>query len=133
MCIFGQGYNGSQLWDVVFAVQAIVATDLIEEYGSVLKKAHNFVKNSQVKYFINFINEFEIWLINLDLVLINNGIKVRRNGVGDHKPSVWYRHISKGGWPFSTPDNAWAVSDCTSEALKVIESFFTYINFFELI
>lgn len=50
MDIFGQGYNGSQLWDVVFAVQAILATDLVDEYGSVLKKAHDFIKNSQVWY-----------------------------------------------------------------------------------
>ncbi|KAE8652477.1 probable oxidosqualene cyclase [Cucumis sativus] len=87
-----QGYNGSQLWDVVFAVQAILATDLVDEYGSVLKKAHNFIKNSQRK---------------------RNGIK------DDNNPSIWYRLISKGGWPFSTPDNAWPVSDCTAEALKV--------------
>lgn len=46
---------------------------------------------------------------------------MKRNGImKDHNnPSVWYRHISKGGWPFSTPDNAWPVSDCTAEALKV--------------
>lgn len=45
---------------------------------------------------------------------------MRRNGVGDNNPSKdWYRHDSKGGWSFSTPDNAWPVSDCTSEALKV--------------
>ncbi|GKV20477.1 hypothetical protein SLEP1_g30601 [Rubroshorea leprosula] len=25
-----------------------------------------------------------------------------------------YRHISKGGWPFSTPDSGWPVSDCTA-------------------
>lgn len=50
MDIFGQGYNGSQLWDVVFAVQAILATDHVDEYGSVLKKAHDFIKNSQVWY-----------------------------------------------------------------------------------
>nr|GMC58456.1 cycloartenol synthase 2-like [Ipomoea batatas] len=30
----------------------------------------------------------------------------------------WYRHSTKGGWPFSTPDNGWPVSDCTAEALK---------------
>uniref|UniRef100_A0A9I9E7E2 Terpene cyclase/mutase family member n=1 Tax=Cucumis melo TaxID=3656 RepID=A0A9I9E7E2_CUCME len=88
-----QGYNGSQLWDVVFAVQAILATDHVDEYGSVLKKAHDFIKNSQMK---------------------RNGIMKDHNN-----PSVWYRHISKGGWPFSTPDNAWPVSDCTAEALKV--------------
>ena len=31
----------------------------------------------------------------------------------------WYRHISKGGWPFSTADNGWPTSDCTAEGLKV--------------
>ncbi|XP_022755525.1 cycloartenol synthase-like [Durio zibethinus] len=83
-----QGYNGSQLWDVAFSVQSILATDLVEEYGSMLKKAHNFIKNTQVK----------------------------ENSGGDL--NFWYRHISKGGWPFSTPDNGWIVSDCTSEGLK---------------
>ncbi|WCJ34665.1 Cycloartenol synthase [Euphorbia peplus] len=85
-----QGYNGSQLWDVVFAVQAIIATNLGEEYSSVLKKSHNFIKNTQV----------------------------RKNSEGDLRK--WYRHISKGGWPFSTPDNGWPVSDCTAEALKAL-------------
>ncbi|KAK8543276.1 hypothetical protein V6N12_015836 [Hibiscus sabdariffa] len=83
-----QGYNGSQLWDVVFSVQAILATNLVDEYGSMLKKAHNFIKNTQVKE--------------------NSGNSL----------NSWYRHISKGGWPFSTPDNGWVVSDCTAEGLK---------------
>ncbi|KAF8038676.1 hypothetical protein BT93_B1269 [Corymbia citriodora subsp. variegata] len=83
-----QGYNGSQLWDVTFAVQAILATNLSEEFGSMLKKAHDFVKNTQV----------------------------RENSSGEL--SQWYRHVSRGGWPFSTPDNGWPVSDCTSEGLK---------------
>lgn len=30
----------------------------------------------------------------------------------------WYRHISKGGWPFSTADQGWLISDCTAEGLK---------------
>ncbi|XP_048226509.1 probable oxidosqualene cyclase isoform X2 [Ricinus communis] len=83
-----QGYNGSQLWDVAFAVQAILATNLFEEHSSMLKKAYNFIKNTQV----------------------------RRN-CSDNL-SKWYRHITKGAWPFSTPDNGWPVSDCTAEALK---------------
>ncbi|KAL9442260.1 hypothetical protein AB3S75_020710 [Citrus x aurantiifolia] len=83
-----QGYNGSQLWDVAFAVQAILATDLVDEYGSTLKKAFSFLKNTQV----------------------------REDCTGDL--NYWYRHISKGGWPFSTPDNGWPVSDCTAEGLK---------------
>ncbi|KAL1356464.1 probable oxidosqualene cyclase isoform X3 [Arachis hypogaea] len=83
-----KGYNGSQLWDVAFSIQAILATNLDEECCSMLKKANNFIKCSQVT----------------------------RNSSGD--PSRWFRHISKGGWPFSTADNGWPVSDCTAEGLK---------------
>ncbi|XVE64022.1 hypothetical protein DITRI_Ditri07aG0068000 [Diplodiscus trichospermus] len=84
----GYLHNGSQLWNVAFSVQAILATDLVEEYGSMLKKAHNFIKNTRVKE--------------------NSGNNL----------NFQYRHISKGGWPFSTPDNNWIVSDCTAEGLK---------------
>ncbi|CAH2034328.1 unnamed protein product [Thlaspi arvense] len=83
-----QGYNGSQLWDTSFAVQAILATNLLEEYGPVLTKAHSYVKNSQVS----------------------------EDCPGDL--SYWYRHISKGAWPFSTADHGWPISDCTAEGLK---------------
>ncbi|XAR47970.1 Cycloartenol synthase [Bertholletia excelsa] len=83
-----QGYNGSQFWDVTFAVQAILATELDDEYGSMLKKANDFIRISQV----------------------------RDDSSGNL--SFWYRHISKGGWPFSTLDNGWPVSDCTGEGLK---------------
>ncbi|KNA23716.1 hypothetical protein SOVF_022560 [Spinacia oleracea] len=83
-----QGYNGSQLWDTTFMVQAILATNLGEEYGGTLRKAHNFIKDSQV----------------------------REDCPGDL--SYWYRHISKGAWPFSTADHGWPISDCTAEGLK---------------
>ncbi|MCX7650258.1 MAG: terpene cyclase/mutase family protein [Flavobacteriales bacterium] len=29
----------------------------------------------------------------------------------------FFRHPSVGGWPFSTPDHGWPITDCTSEAL----------------
>ncbi|KAK6941205.1 Squalene cyclase, N-terminal [Dillenia turbinata] len=83
-----QGYNGSQLWDCAFATQAIISTNLVEEYGPTLRKAHMFIKNGQV----------------LD------------DCPGDL--SYWYRHISKGAWPFSTADHGWPISDCTAEGLK---------------
>ncbi|KAI4379699.1 hypothetical protein MLD38_005962 [Melastoma candidum] len=82
------GYGGSQLWDTAFAVQALLATNMVDLCGSMLKKAHDFIKNSQV----------------------------RENSRGN--PSAWHRHISKGGWPFSTADNGWIVSDCASEGFK---------------
>ena len=30
----------------------------------------------------------------------------------------YYRHVSKGGWPFSTAAHGWPISDCTAEGLK---------------
>ncbi|XP_038710034.1 cycloartenol synthase 2 [Tripterygium wilfordii] len=85
-----QGYNGSQLWDTVFAVQAMIATNLSDEYAPTLRKAHMYIKNSQVL----------------------------EDCPGDL--SYWYRHISKGAWPFSTADHGWPISDCTAEGLKAV-------------
>ncbi|KAI3443472.1 hypothetical protein Pfo_000137 [Paulownia fortunei] len=79
---------GCQMWDAAFAIQAILSANLAEEYGPTLRKAHNFVKASQV----------------------------RDNPSGDfHK---MYRHTSKGAWTFSMQDHGWQVSDCTAEGLK---------------
>jgi cycloartenol synthase len=82
------GYNGSQLWDCAFAVQAIVATGLHVEYSACLRSAHKYIRDSQV----------------LDDC---PGQLSRR-----------FRHISKGAWPFSTRDHGWPISDCSSEGLK---------------
>lgn len=43
-----QGYNGSQLWDTSFAVQAITAAGLAEEFADCLRKAHSYIDASQV-------------------------------------------------------------------------------------
>lgn len=39
---------GSQMWDASFAIQALLAANLNDELGSVLKKGHDFLKKSQV-------------------------------------------------------------------------------------
>lgn len=80
---------GSQMWDEAFAIQAILASGLIEDYAPTLRKAHDFVKASQV----------------------------RENPSGNFKKM--YRHISKGAWTFSIQDHGWQVSDCTAEGLKI--------------
>ncbi|XP_074268305.1 beta-amyrin synthase-like [Silene latifolia] len=81
--------SGSQQWDCAFAVQALLATNLsLDDIGPALKKAHFFIKESQVK----------------------------ENTSGDFKSM--YRHISKGSWTFSDQDQGWQSSDCTAEALK---------------
>lgn len=40
---------GCQMWDAAFAIQAIISSDLAHEYGPTLRKAHDFVKASQVE------------------------------------------------------------------------------------
>ncbi|KAK7856909.1 cycloartenol synthase [Quercus suber] len=85
-----QGYNGSQSRDTSFAIQAIISTNIAEEYGATLRKAHDYIKDSQVL----------------------------EDCPGDL--NFWYRHISKGAWPFSTTDHGWPISDCTAEGLKAV-------------
>ncbi|KAL5543987.1 hypothetical protein UlMin_007771, partial [Ulmus minor] len=80
--------NSSQTWDAVLAVQAILSCNLSEEYGETLRKAHEFLKASQV----------------------------RENPPDNF--SAMDRHISKGSWTFSVQDQGWPVSDCTAEGLK---------------
>ncbi|XP_022642738.1 beta-amyrin synthase-like isoform X3 [Vigna radiata var. radiata] len=83
-----QGTTGSQTWDISFVIQALLATDLIEEFGLTLLKAHDFIKKSQIT----------------------------DNPSGDF--NSMYRHISKGSWAFSDKDHGWQVSDTTAESLK---------------
>ncbi|UJR16569.1 hypothetical protein I4U23_003470 [Adineta vaga] len=82
-----QGYNGSQLWDTAFSIQAILETGLGHLYPKCLNSAYYYLDISQVL-----------------------------EDVKDHVK--FYRHISKGGWPFSTRDHGWPITDCTSEGVK---------------
>ncbi|RVW89950.1 Beta-Amyrin Synthase 2 [Vitis vinifera] len=89
----GRGWNesaefGSQLWDTSLCIQAILESGMVEEYGTTLKKGHDYVKFSQCQ----------------------------ENPSGDYRSR--YRHFSKGAWTFSDRDHGWQVSDCTSEALR---------------
>ncbi|CAD6270755.1 unnamed protein product [Miscanthus lutarioriparius] len=85
-----QVYDGCQSWETAFIIQAFCATDLVNEYGPTIQRAHEFIKHSQVL----------------------------RNHPGDQ--SYWHRHTSKGSWTLSSADNGWAVSDTTGEALKAV-------------
>lgn len=116
----------SQLWDCALASQAIVASGMVEEYGDSLKKAHFFIKQSQVfpLYMniscpLNILQQVRIYVIaEFVMVLIN--IKVKENPSGDFESMC--RKLAKGGWAFSDQDQGWVVSDCTAEALKVISN-----------
>lgn len=83
------GTNGSQLWDLVFIVQAIVESGLAEEEENkkTLLKALEWLDQCQI----------------------------RENP--KHYTTA-YRHRTKGAWPFSTKEQGYTVSDCTGEGLK---------------
>ncbi|KAJ4761167.1 Terpene cyclase/mutase family member [Rhynchospora pubera] len=80
----------SQSWDAALAVQAILACDVAKEKWNTLRKAHDFLKSSQI----------------LD------------NPTGDF--AGYYHHFFKGGWNLGTEDEGCPVSDCTAEALKAL-------------
>ncbi|XP_031504057.1 cycloartenol synthase-like isoform X2 [Nymphaea colorata] len=83
-----KGNNGGQLWDTGLAIQSILATELVSDCKTTLRKAHDFIKCSQVQ----------------------------DNCYGDF--TSWHRHTSKGAWTLSTTDYRWQGSDCTAEVLK---------------
>ena len=85
-----QGYNGSQLWDTAFAVQALIASERSvggPVVDGVLARAYGFVRDTQIL-----------------------------EDVPDR--ARFFRHASRGGWPFSTRAHGWPITDCTSEGLK---------------
>ncbi|KAK9795896.1 hypothetical protein WJX73_001565 [Symbiochloris irregularis] len=85
-----QGYNGSQLWDTAFAAQAFVTTGLAPEFSDCLRRAYSYLDATQVR---------------------------------DDCPAPlerYYRHISKGAWPFSTRDHGWPIADCSADGLKAV-------------
>ncbi|VAI85708.1 unnamed protein product [Triticum turgidum subsp. durum] len=51
-----QVYDGCQSWELAFIVQAYCSTDLVNEFGPTLRKAHEFIKSSQVKRFMDTFN-----------------------------------------------------------------------------
>ncbi|KAE9452401.1 hypothetical protein C3L33_15698, partial [Rhododendron williamsianum] len=81
---------GSQIWDTTLATQALIASNMVEEYGDALKKSHFYIKESQIK----------------------------ENPAGDFLSM--YRQFTKGAWTFSDQDQGWVVSDCTAESLKCL-------------
>lgn len=43
-----RGYNGSELWDTTFALQAISATSLAHEFPGLVERAYGFVRDNQI-------------------------------------------------------------------------------------
>lgn len=98
-----QGYNGSQLWDTAFAIQAIISVDDHHLFTDTLKKGHQYLHSTQVTGPSNVHKTGPVCQIRKEV---------------EGSLDEFYRHNSLGAWPFSTADHGWPISDCTSEALK---------------
>ena len=117
-------YDGCPAWETAFIVQAYCSTDLVNEFGPTLRKAHEFIKSSQVQVTPS-VHQILLYYCKLSNVCkgdldVHIFIQIRENHP-DYE--AYYRHRSKGSWTLSTADNGWSVSDCTAEALKVKTSY----------
>lgn len=85
------GTNGIQTWDTAFLIQAVVEAGLAED-----PKWRPMLLKA-----LEFLDDQQI-----------------REEVKDQ--DICYRQRRKGAWAFSTKDQGYTVSDCTSEALKSV-------------
>ncbi|KAF2095931.1 oxidosqualene:lanosterol cyclase-like protein [Rhizodiscina lignyota] len=85
------GTNGVQTWDTNFLVQAVVEAGLAQE-----KKWKPMLTKA-----LEFLDDHQI----------------REECV---EKDLCYRHTRKGAWAFSTREQGYTVSDCTSEAMKAV-------------
>mmetsp|Transcript_17053 Transcript_17053/g.23413 ORF Transcript_17053/g.23413 Transcript_17053/m.23413 type:complete len:914 (+) Transcript_17053:394-3135(+) len=99
-----QGYNGSQCWDTSFAIQAVYECDLLDEFPELSKKVWSYLERTQI----------------LSTEVSQNTPAFE--GESAINRSKYYRHVSLGGWPFSTSAHGWPISDCTGEGLKGVLS-----------
>ncbi|MEO9256775.1 MAG: prenyltransferase/squalene oxidase repeat-containing protein, partial [Crocinitomicaceae bacterium] len=86
------GYNGSQFWDTIFMAHALM------EEKSISTPSKQILNNIEKFIDCSFIRENEF----------------------DRKK--YDRSVSVGGWPFSTVDHGWPITDCTSEGMKAVLS-----------
>jgi lanosterol synthase len=86
------GTNGVQLWDTAFSVKALLECRTVAEEPAF---------RPTLTRALAFLEETQV-----------------RRDVPDC--SRVYRHISNGGFPFSTRDCGWIVADCTAEGLLAV-------------
>jgi squalene/oxidosqualene cyclase-like protein len=95
-----KGYNGSQCWDTSFAIQAIYEANLLDEFPEVSRNVWTYLERCQI--------------LSTDVSQATVALKYE----SARNRRQYYRHVSQGGWPFSTSAHGWPISDCTGEGLK---------------
>jgi squalene cyclase len=97
-----QGYNGAQCWDTSFALQAVGECGLLDRFPSMTRKAYDYLERTQI---------------------LSTSVSKNSAANAYESPEMreqYYRHVSRGGWPFSTSAHGWPISDCTAEGLKSV-------------
>lgn len=99
-----QGYNGSQCWDTSFFAQVLAESKLGDdpEFSDCTVRAFQYLERTQILS-TETSQSFPPFTFEQP--------EFRRK---------WFRHVSKGGWPFSTSAHGWPISDCTAEGLKSV-------------
>jgi cycloartenol synthase len=95
-----KGYNGSQCWDTSFAIQAIYEAKLLDDFPEVSRKVWSYLERTQI----------------LSTETSQNTKAYAYESPENRKK--YFRHVSEGGWPFSTSAHGWPIADCTGEGLK---------------
>ena len=97
-----QGYNGSQCWDTSFAIQAFSEAKLLDDFPAVSTKVWTYLERTQI----------------LSTAVSQSSSAYAYESAENR--DRFYRHVSEGGWPFSTSAHGWPISDCTGEGLKAV-------------
>ena len=97
-----QGYNGSQGWDASFLMQALAEAGLIDEFEDTCVKAYGYLERTQI------------------LCSPQSRSSPALAYEAPHLRQAYFRHVSEGGWPFSSAAHGWPISDCTAEGLKAV-------------
>uniref|UniRef100_A0A7S1NID4 Terpene cyclase/mutase family member n=1 Tax=Eutreptiella gymnastica TaxID=73025 RepID=A0A7S1NID4_9EUGL len=97
-----QGYNGSQSWDTSLAIQGIVESGLADEFPEVCQNAWKYLERTQI----------------LSTRTSQSTEAFKYEAAAERQK--YYRHVSQGGWPFSTSAHGWPIGDCTSEGMKAM-------------
>lgn len=107
-----KGYNGSQLWDTAFAMQALIESGLNDMIRDTIRSGYRYLTTTQVI----------VILVLCDCFVVSHRTVSFAPKVLEDTPNLkkYFRHISKGAWPFSTVDHGWPISDCTSEGVKAL-------------
>lgn len=104
-----QGYNGSQCWDTSFTVQAFSELEKgIVAYNNKFGEKRTLEEQYAVSPLRPFYENAYKFIEDTQI----------RDEVIDREK--YFRHVSEGGWPFSTRDHGWPISDCTAEGLKAV-------------